>query len=385
MTQKNVGIIGGGQLGMMLLESALENKRANYTILEASKDCPAFDLCDHFIEGNLKDADAINKLSTNCDVLTWEIEHINVEALIELEKQGKQIIPSPKVLQIIQDKGLQKEFYISHNVPTSPFVLLKDNELLQYLENHPEFIVGDKVVVKSRTGGYDGKGVQILSLDQIRTGELIFEGDILLEQFVPDVLELSVIVAVGQNKEVKVFPSIEMYFNPESNLVEFLFSPAQVSQEIEDNARKTAFKAVESLQSAGLFAVEMFVVGTGEIWVNEIAPRPHNSGHHTIEGCETSQFEQLNKILLGESLGDSQLIQPSAMINIVGPKEFSGSYALKDELHWLEQKDVFVHMYRKSESRPNRKLGHVTVVASTFDELMKRAKEVKETLEIIQS
>ncbi|MGC6413792.1 MAG: 5-(carboxyamino)imidazole ribonucleotide synthase [Bacteroidia bacterium] len=385
MTQKNVGIIGGGQLGMMLLESALENKRANYTILEASKDCPAFDLCDHFIEGNLKDAVAINKLSTNCDVLTWEIEHINVEALIELEKQGKQIIPSPRVLQIIQDKGLQKEFYISHNVPTSPFVLLKDNELLQYLENHPEFIVGDKVVVKSRTGGYDGKGVQILSLDQIRAGELIFEGDILLEQFVPDVLELSVIVAVGQNNEVKVFPSIEMYFNPESNLVEFLFSPAQVSQEIEDNARKTAFNAVESLQSAGLFAVEMFVVGTGEIWVNEIAPRPHNSGHHTIEGCETSQFEQLNKILLGESLGDSQLIQPSAMINIVGPKEFSGSYVLKDELHWLEQKDVFVHMYRKSESRPNRKLGHVTVVASTFDELMKRAKEVKETLEIIQS
>ena len=385
MTHKKVGIIGGGQLGMMLLESAQENKRAHYTILEASNDCPAFDLCDHFIEGKLTDANAIKELSQNCDVITWEIEHINVDALIELENSGKQIIPSPKVLQIIQDKGLQKEFYISHQVPTSPFVLLKDDELLTYIENHPEFIVGGKVVVKSRTGGYDGKGVQILDIDQIRAGELSFTGDILLEQFVPDVLELSVIVAVAQDLEVEVFPSIEMYFNPESNLVEFLFSPAQVSQEIEDNARKTAFKAVESLQSPGLFAVEMFVIGTGEIWINEIAPRPHNSGHHTIEGCETSQFEQLNKILLGEKLGETHLIQPAAMINIVGPKEFSGPYILKDELHWFEQTDVFVHMYRKSESRPNRKLGHVTVTAPTFKELMNRAKEVKDSIEIIPS
>lgn len=385
MTHKKVGIIGGGQLGMMLLEAAHENKRADYTILEASKDCPAFDLCDHFIEGKLTDASAINELADKCDVITWEIEHINVDALISLEKQGKQIVPSPKVLQVIQDKGIQKEFYQSHNVPTSPFVLLNDTELIPYLESHLEFIICGKVVVKSRTGGYDGKGVQILSLDQIRAGELAFKGELLLEQYVPDVLELSVIVAVGQDMEVKVFPSIEMYFNPESNLVEFLFSPAQVSQEIEDNARKTAFKAVESLQSAGLFAVEMFVIGTGEIWVNEIAPRPHNSGHHTIEGCETSQFEQLNKIMLGETLGETHLIQPAAMINIVGPKEFSGAYALKDEIHWFEQPDVFVHMYRKSESRPNRKLGHVTVVAPTFEELMKRAIEVKETIEIIPS
>ncbi len=385
MIQKKVGIIGGGQLGMMLLESAQENKRAQYTILETSKDCPAFDLCDHFIEGKLTDAKAIKELSKNCDVITWEIEHINVDALIELENSGKQIIPSPKVLEIIHDKGIQKEFYISHKVPTSPFVLLQGNELLAYLENHPEFIVAGKVVVKSRTGGYDGKGVQILDINQIRAGQLAFDGDILLEQFVPDVLELSVIVAVGQDLEVEVFPSIEMYFNPESNLVEFLFSPAQVSQEIEDNARKTAFKAVESLNSPGLFAVEMFVIGTGEIWINEIAPRPHNSGHHTIEGCESSQFEQLNKILLGEALGEPNLIQPAAMINIVGPKDFSGPYALKDELYWLEQPDVFVHMYRKTESRPNRKLGHVTVTAPTFKDLMKRAKEVKEMIQIIQS
>lgn len=382
---KSVGIIGGGQLGMMLLEAAKSSEnQVKYTILESSVDCPAAPLADEVIVGSLKSESDIQKLAAASEVLTWEIEHIAVDALIELQKQGKTIIPKPEVLKIIQDKGIQKQFFSKNEIPTAPFLLMDASEIGASTFIH-EMVGGNKLVIKTRTGGYDGKGVFIASQEDISIGNMPFSGDLLVEKFAHDALEVAVIVAVDQQGNQTTFPAIEMYFNPISNLVEFLFSPAQISQEIEKKSREIALKAVSALSSPGLFAVELFILADGEVWVNEIAPRPHNSGHHTIEGCRTSQFEQLNRILLGQSLGETALVQPSAMINVVGPEGISGKYRLENEGHWNSQTDVFVHMYNKSETRPHRKLGHVTVTADTFDELISRATEVKNQLRIIPS
>lgn len=382
---KSVGIIGGGQLGMMLLEAAKSSEnQVKYTILESSVDCPAAPLADEVIVGSLKSESDIQTLAAASEVMTWEIEHIAVDALIELQKQGKTIIPKPEVLKIIQDKGIQKQFFSKNEIPTAPFLLMDASEIGENTFNH-EMVGGNKLVIKTRTGGYDGKGVFIASQEGISSGNMPFSGDLLVEKFVDNALEVAVIVAVDQQGNQNTFPAIEMYFNPISNLVEFLFSPAQISQEIEKMSREIALKAVSALSSPGLFAVELFILADGEVWVNEIAPRPHNSGHHTIEGCRTSQFEQLNRILLGQSLGETALVQPSAMINIVGPDGISGKYELENEEYWTSQTDVFVHMYNKSETRPHRKLGHVTVTADTFDKLISRATEVKNQLRIIPS
>ncbi len=382
---KSVGIIGGGQLGMMLLEAAKSSEnQVKYTVLESSVDCPAAPLADELIVGSLKNESDIQKLAAVSEVLTWEIEHIAVDALIELQKQGKVIVPKPEVLKIIQDKGIQKQFFSKNEIPTAPYLLLNSSEINENTFSN-EVVKGEKLVVKTRTGGYDGKGVFIASREDISAGSMPFTGDLLVEKFAHDALEVAVIVAIDQLGNQITFPAIEMYFNPVSNLVEFLFSPAQISQEIEKRAREIALKSVSALNSAGLFAVELFILPNGDVWVNEIAPRPHNSGHHTIEGCKTSQFAQLNRILLGQALGETDLIQPSAMINLVGPEGVSGNYQLEKEAHWNGQNDVFVHMYNKVETRPHRKLGHVTVTADTFEELITRATEVKNQLRIIPS
>ncbi len=380
-TPKNIGIIGGGQLGMMLLQAAaIDSPEVNYVVLESSEDCPAAPFADKIVVGSLKSDSDLRALAKLADVITWEIEHIGVDTLVELEKEGKTIIPHPSVLKTIQDKGIQKLFYRNHHIPTAPFVLVNT-------KSHPpkeilDELQGQKVVVKSRTGGYDGKGVQIVEKAQLELGNYPFDGDVLLEQFVENVLELAVIVAVDQQGNTVTYPSIEMYFNPNSNLVEFLYSPAQVSAEIENRSREIALTAVKGLNSPGLFAVELFVTQEGEIWVNEMAPRPHNSGHHTIEGCKTSQFAQLNRILLGQELGSTELLQPSAMINVVGPETVSGKYYLANAVEWEERNDVFVHMYGKTETRPDRKLGHVTVTAETLAELLEKAEKIKEEITI---
>lgn len=376
-----IGIIGGGQLGMMLLQEA-DKHHATYTLLEASEDCPAKPFADHFIVGSLKNEQDIRALAAVSDVITWEIEHINVDTLIALQSEGKTIIPNPHILKMIQDKGAQKEFFSKNQIPTAPFDLI-DASAVSRLDftKYPQ----DKIVVKTRTGGYDGKGVSICNKEDLKKGIVPFEGPILVEQFVEDVLELAVIVAVDQNDHHIAYPSIEMYFNPVSNLVEFLFSPANVAKEIENRAQEIAEKVIVAFKTAGLFAVELFLTPYGDILVNEIAPRPHNSGHHTIEGCVTSQFAQLDRILNGKSLGSTELKQPSAMINLVGPNNLVGSYKLENEPYWNEQKDVFIHMYGKTESRPNRKLGHVTVIADNFEKLLERAEYVKETMKVIPS
>jgi 5-(carboxyamino)imidazole ribonucleotide synthase len=378
-TMIRVGIIGGGQLGMMTIEAKFPSLPVEFVVLEQSADCPAAPISNQFIAGSLKSEADIRTLAEASDVLTWEIEHINVDALVQLEKEGKTIIPKPSVLQTIQDKGIQKQFFQQHNIPTAHFALCDAQSITEALLSQ---FPGEQIVIKTRTGGYDGKGVAILNKSEALQS-MPFSGNILIESFVPNALEIAVIVAIAQDGSHAVYPAIEMYFNPKSNLVEFLFSPARISTELEKKIQAIGLQCVQKLNSPGLFAVELFLTENQEIWVNEIAPRPHNSGHHTIEGCHCSQFEQFLRILSGAPLGDPSLVQPAAMINIVGPTHLSGDYQLANEDSLTQNGDVFIHMYRKSETRPNRKLGHATVIAPTLEALLKRAESVKNQLEVI--
>lgn len=368
-----IGIIGGGQLGKMLIESSRPWNVQN-TVLENDAHCPASLVADKVITGSLYDAEKIRQLAEETDVLTFEIEHINSDVLETLEAEGKKIIPSPRILKTIQDKGLQKTFFSEHNLPTAHFVLANPDDDIAQLLNQ---FTGEKIVVKMRTGGYDGKGVEIVNKSAIYDGSYQISAPVVLEQFYADIVEYAVIVARDQQGNTTTFPLIEMYFNPVSNLVEFLFSPANIAAKHEMECREIASAAIDAFNGPGLFAVELFLTADKKVLVNEIAPRPHNSGHHTIEGCYTSQFEQLNRILLGLPLGSTHLVEPAAMINLVGPAGLEGKYSLKNTAQLLQMEGVYVHLYNKKDIKPNRKMGHVTVTARTTEALMERAMQVK--------
>lgn len=373
-TNLRIGIIGGGQLGKMLIEAS-RPWNVRYSVLENDLHCPASALADWLILGDLNNAESIYNLAAECDVITYEIEHINSHALLELEQSGKTVIPSAATLQMIQDKGLQKQFYQKHAIPTADFVIC-DNpaDLAEAVKSFG----GEKVVIKQRTGGYDGKGVDIVAKSDIEMGLFQSPGPCVVEYFHNNITEYSVIVAADRLGNVVTYPLIEMYFNPQSNLVEFLFSPAETTADLEAECRNVAMHAVRELKSPGLFAVELFVTQSAEVLVNEIAPRPHNSGHHTIEGSYTSQFEQLNRILLGLPLGNTAMIQPSAMINLVGGEGQTGAYQLKYAEKLLAEPGVYVHLYNKSEIRPKRKMGHITVMAETIQELLDKAGKIRD-------
>jgi 5-(carboxyamino)imidazole ribonucleotide synthase len=374
LLKQKIGILGGGQLGRMLIEEALRlNVQVN--ILESSKSCPCFHLANTFIEGALTDEIKINELAAISDVLTFEIEHVNTEALIKLEDAGKTIIPSPRVLQIIQDKGLQKQYYTENHVPTAPFVLVNNK---QDWNSAIATLGTEKFVAKTRTDGYDGKGVTILNSESIlNNNDLIpFETPCVLEAFIPCEKEISIIVAKDIFGKTVAYDAVEMEFDSEANLVTFLYSPADVSKQIAEKAKQIAVQTINQFKSAGIFAVEMFVTLHGEILVNEIAPRPHNSGHHTIEASYTSQYEQLTRILLGLPVGCVGLLKPAAMINLLGDKSFSGPYVIKnlDQIHQIE--GTYLHLYDKLESKPSRKMGHITILANSIEEVKAKAQKV---------
>lgn len=375
-SKTSIGIIGGGQLGKMLIEAG-QPWNIHYTILEMDN-APAKDIANQHIVGSLQDAEKIKALALQSDVLTYEIEHINVEALLELEAQGHKIIPSPKILSIIQDKGLQKLFFKANNIPSSPFELV-DNAS-EWGAKLPA-LNGHKVAAKLRKGGYDGKGVELVNkVDIEQHGKIPFEGAVVLEEFVENAIELSVIVARNEQGEICTFPTVEMAFDPKANLVDILFAPANISEATEQTAKAIAQKCIECLNGVGIFAVEMFLSQDGQILVNEIAPRPHNSGHHTIEACYTSQYEQLNRILLGMPLGDTSLIQAAAMMNILGFESVNGPYELTGLEHILPMPGVFVHLYNKAETKPMRKMGHITIMGEDLEAVLNKLKTIKQYL-----
>ncbi len=372
--QTRIGILGGGQLGRMMIEESLR-LNLTFNILENDPNCPCANICDKLIVGSLQDESAIRKLAEISDVLSYEIEHVNTEVLLKLESEGKTIIPSPKVLQIIQDKGLQKQFYLDNNIPTSSFVLANNKK---EWANALGQIKTEKFAAKTRKDGYDGKGVMLINKSTILAdlNSIPFEQACVLEEFIPCQKELSVIVARDRNGNTLCYPSVEMEFDPVANLVTFLLCPANIDKVMEAKAEEIAIHAVNALGGIGIFAVEMFLTNDNNILVNEIAPRVHNSGHHSIEACYTSQFEQLARILANIPLGSTTSIQPAVMINLLGADDFSGPYQLigLEEICAIE--GVYLHLYGKKESKPKRKMGHITVLAETAKEAHEKAQKV---------
>lgn len=376
-----IGIIGGGQLGRMFIENALK-MNVRCAVLENDEHCPAALVAHQFIKGALTDEAAIRQLAEVSDVLTYEIEHISTEALLKLEAEGKQIIPSPRVLQIIQDKGLQKEFYRNNGIPTADFRIVQNPGEWVYAA---ESMQAERFAAKLCKGGYDGKGVALMRTEELRNGTAAapFDAPTVIEAFVDCVKELSVIVARDLQGNTVSFPVVEMEFDPVANLVTFLFSPAEINHTIEEQAQHIAMDAVTKLNGYGLFAVEMMLNKQGNILVNEIAPRPHNSGHQTIEGNFSSQYDQLLRVLTGLPLGSTDVILPSAMINVLGGEGFSGTYHMEGIEKVLALPGVYVHLYEKKESRPMRKLGHITVLADTVKDVKEKATFVRNTINIV--
>jgi 5-(carboxyamino)imidazole ribonucleotide synthase len=375
--RKKIGIIGGGQLGRMMIEETL---RYNFTINTLDADgSPCQGLSATHITGSLKDAGAIRELAAISDVLTYEIEHINSDVLLELEKEGKEIIPSPAILKIIQDKGLQKAFFEQYGIPTGAFRLVESET--DWLNAMRE-LGGEKLVAKTRKEGYDGKGVSIFTVAELQQdpGKRPFVSDALIETFIPCQTELSVMVARDKMGNTALWPVVDMEFDPQANLVTYLNCPAVVSESITREAESIALKTIEALNGVGVFAVELLLGTDGKLYVNEIAPRPHNSGHHTIEACYTSQFEQLVRICAGLPLGSTQLIQPAVMINLLGGEGFSGTYRLQGLEEATAIEGVYIHLYGKTESKPKRKMGHVTITAHTPEQAKLKAKQVLDLL-----
>lgn len=376
--RQTIGIIGGGQLGKMLIEASRPLNFRNL-VLESDPDCPASLVADEVLTGRLTDPASIHALAARADVLTYEIEHVGVETLLELEAGGMRIVPSPKVLQVIRDKGIQKQFYAERALPTTPYVFADaPADWIGAIAS----LRGERLVAKSRTGGYDGKGVDIFDRSALESGSYrpAFDAPVVIEEFVPDAVEIAVIVAADGNGNFRTWPAIQMEFHPVANLVEFLFMPSRVGEEVEKRARKIAEQVVQAFDSAGVFAVELLLDQAGDIWINETAPRPHNSGHHTIEACYTSQYEQLNRILAGLPLGDTELITPAAMINLLGPEGLSGDYVLQGAEAAMEIPGVYIHLYNKAQIKPFRKMGHVTVIGPDADTVHQRAREVSSLL-----
>lgn len=375
-----IGIIGGGQLGKMFIQKASQWS-VPVAILDRDANCPASTLASQHIIGSITDGNEIQKLSDISDVLTWEIEHIDVDKLIELQQQAKTIIPDPKILKIIQNKSQQKLFYQNHSIPTASFFIAENKADAKAKLAQTNF---KKVAVKASTGGYDGKGVFISDTNSIlENPEIIpFDTELMVEEFVPCKTEIAVLVARNRKGELAVYPAIEMEFDPQSNLVSFLTSPANIPLHLEQRAEQIALQCAEAFGSAGLFAVELFLSENDELLVNEIAPRPHNSAHHTIEGFYTSQYEQLLRVLLDVPLGSTHLKMPCAMINLVGPETGNGKYRLKyfNELSALP--GVYIHLYGKEESKPNRKLGHITIVQPSREKVLEITQKVRTLTEI---
>lgn len=363
-----IGILGGGQLGRMILQEAA-NIDVNVCIMDKDPNAPASRLAYEFVNADILDYAAVMAFGQDKDILTVEIENVNIDALEALEKQGKKVFPQPRVLRIIKDKGIQKQFYADHHIPTAPFQLCDDAEAFKSRVNKLP------VVQKLRVGGYDGRGVQIIRSSN--DYEKLFDEPNIIEEMIDFEKEISVIVARNENGDISHFPVVECEFNPDANLVEFLFSPALISEAIEDEAIAIAKKTIKALDMVGILAVEMFVTKQGKVLVNEAAPRPHNSGHHTIECNTTSQFGQHLRAILNLPLGSTKLIRPGVMINLLGAHGHHGAVLYENIERAMAIPGVFVHLYGKTETKPMRKMGHITTVGRDLSTAIKKAKEVQ--------
>lgn len=372
---KVIGIVGGGQLGRMTI---LEAKKMDVevVVLTPSHPSPASDIADDYIIGDLYDSDKIVELSEKCDVLTYEIEHINVEVLKEIEAKGKIVNPSSEVLAIIQDKNLQKKVLKEKGLPTSQWDMLNENNLEELLEKY-DF----PVVQKACKGGYDGKGVFLLKTRDDLSN--MIKAPSFFEKYIPFEREIAVMVARNKKGQVKTYPVVDMLFDDKTNMCDITMCPSTIGVSLREKAKDLAQKAVEAIDGVGIFGVEMFVTKDGEILINELAPRPHNSGHYTIEGCITSQYEQYLRAIMNLPLGSVDIVKPSVMINLFGEEGYSGKVEVENFDKALEIEGVNIHLYGKKETKPNRKMGHITVLDDDLEKALEKAKKAKSLLKII--
>jgi 5-(carboxyamino)imidazole ribonucleotide synthase len=373
MKQCTIGLLGGGQLGRMLIQKAIDFD-IRIQVMDADPSAPCSQIAHSFTVGDITDYEAVLSFGTGKELLTVEIENVNIDALEALEKQGVKVFPQPRVLKLIRDKGLQKGFYREHHIPTAPFRLIERLDELKQETWKP-------CVQKLRTGGYDGRGVQVMRKpEDIHSG---FDEPSVVEELIPFDKELSVLVSRNKRGETAVFPVVECVFNPSLNLVEFLFAPADIPDQIAQRAQEIALNIIEQLDMVGLLAVELFLTKDGEILVNEIAPRPHNSGHHTIECNVTSQFEQHLRAILGLTPGDTVARSVGGMINLLGEQGHIGPAYYHGFEEVMAVSGAHVHLYGKQNTKPFRKMGHVTVTADNLFELREKISVITPMIQVV--
>ena len=371
---KKIGILGGGQLGRMLLQAA-----ANYPVetfvMENDHGCPSAHLCHHFTKGDIKNFDDVYNFGKGLDALTIEIESVNDAALEKLETEGVKIYPSPAALKIIKNKILQKQFYKDSEIPTSDFIITQNKT---ELEQNSHFL---PAAHKIGMGGYDGRGVELLkTTEDIARG---FDAPAVLEKLVQVKKEIAVTIAVNEKKETAIYPPVDMVFDMRLNLLDYQISPADLPEKVLWKVEAIALKVVKSLKSPGIFAVELFVDIDNNVLVNETAPRVHNSGHHTIEANHSSQFDMLWRVMLGYPLGNTDHILPAAIVNLLGAEGYSGPAHYEGLEEVLKTDNVFVHIYGKKETKPGRKMGHVTIISNEKQELIHQANRIKHILKVV--
>lgn len=366
-----IGILGGGQLGRMFLQEAA-NYPLQVKILDPDPQAPCAHLCDEFVCGDFNDEATVFAFGQDCDAIGIEIEHVNVAALKRLQAQGKRIVPEPAVLEIIQDKGRQKVFYAEHGIPTAPFYLAAnaadiDTQALPFVQ-------------KTRTGGYDGKGVQIIR--NAADAAQLWDVPSVIESLCPIAKEIALIFVADGKGNVRTYPAAEMVFDSMLNLVDVVQMPAEISPEIAAQVDKICRQLAAAFAGAGVFAVEMFVTQSGEVWVNETACRVHNSGHPSIEACPSSQFDQMLRLLADYPLGSTQLLSAAAMINLIGAEGEQGAAEMRDLPALLAQEQVYLHWYGKHQVRSGRKMGHITLTASDTAALKAKIAALKQEIHL---
>jgi 5-(carboxyamino)imidazole ribonucleotide synthase len=369
-----LGVLGGGQLGRMLIQSAIDFNM-HISVLDPDKEAPCNHLANEFVVGNVNEFDTVYQFGKGKDLITIEIENVNTDALQKLEDEGVKVYPQPRIVKLIQDKRTQKQFYEKNAIPTAEFVLIENKE---ELKSHPEFL---PAVQKLGRAGYDGRGV--IKLNEKGDLDKGFEEPSVLEKLVDFEKEISVIVARNASGQTVTFPVTELVFHPTAHLVEFLFSPADISYEVGKEAKQIAVSIIEKLEMIGLLAVEMFVTKDGKILVNEIAPRTHNSGHQTIEANFTSQFQQHLRAILNLPLGSTSIKMPAAMVNLLGESGYTGLARYQGIENVMQTEGVYVHLYGKEMTKPFRKMGHVTILDHDVEKLKLKAKFVKDNLKVI--
>ena len=348
-------------------------------VMDGSSSAPCRIGCNEFVHASITDKDEVMKFAEDCDVITIEIENVSTEALHQLEKEGKKVYPRPATLDIIKNKVVQKDFYRDHKIPTAPYFSFNNAE--ERTEGLEKCGFNPPFVWKAATGGYDGRGVQIIK--NLQDIELLEDVDGLIEEKIDFIAEIAVVTARSESGEIKSFPLVEMEFHPTANFVEYVVCPSEIDKNYHNKAVNLAEEIIEKLNHVGLLAVEMFLTSDGHILVNEVAPRVHNSGHLTIEGNTTSQFDQHLRAILDLPLGDTEVKKPSVMINLTGEEDYEGPVFYKGIEKVMSLPGVYVHLYGKAETRPFRKMGHITITAESLDEAKAKAKEVRDSIKVI--